>query len=340
MRASVGRKLPRRGQPVTPKHPRTSNFKCHEKANTSFPVTCHRVVGSRDGGSGFPAQRTTDFQFACGYPSTGAGAARAAACPAAGAGIPSGTAIPATATARTIRTAAGATGCPAWTTSRSPNLHGHDREVRRQIRTARLRNRHYIRYRSLARGEQARREKSSGDRHTRSEWKDDSFATERTLKTALEPQGPKNRSLSAPFNPLETVRFVDPRQRHAGTLPFVFPNRITPTLDSAASLTGDAADETQLGLSCGFLGRRGSLHTACEQLPIYGADDRIEICGFREIVIHFGSNAAHCGFKSRICGQENCHAIGIGFSHGVDDGESIAFSLNVEVWSDSRTSNL
>src|SRR5437667_3801896 len=124
MRASVGRKLPRRGQPVTPKHPRTSNFKCHEKANTSFPVTCHRVVGSRDGGSGFPAQRTTDFQFACGYPSTGAGAARAAACPAAGAGIPSGTAIPATATARTIRTAAGATGCPGWTTSRSPNLQG------------------------------------------------------------------------------------------------------------------------------------------------------------------------------------------------------------------------
>ena len=111
-------------------------------------------------------------------------------------------------------------------------------------------------------------------------------------------------------------------------------------VDSAASLTGHAADETQLGLSCGFLGRRGSLHTACEQLPIYGADDRIEICGFREIVIHFGSNAAHCGFKSRICGQENCHAIGIGFSHGVDDGESIAFSVNVEVWSDSRTSNL
>src|SRR5438876_6770880 len=180
MRASVGRKLPRRGQPVAPKHPRNPNFKfpalkqggrrnlfrrCHEKANTSFPVTCHRVAGSRNGGTEFPPQRTTGFQFACGYPSTGAGAARAAACP-----------------------AAGATGCPGGTTSRSPKLHGHDREVRRQIRTARLRNRHYIRYRSPGRGEQARREKSSRDRHTRSEWKDDSFATERTLKTALEPQ--------------------------------------------------------------------------------------------------------------------------------------------------------
>jgi len=88
------RKLPRRGQPVTPKHPRNPNFKfpalkqggrrnlfrrCHEKANTSFPVTCHRVAGSRNGGTGFPPQRTTGFQFACGYPSTGARAARAAA---------------------------------------------------------------------------------------------------------------------------------------------------------------------------------------------------------------------------------------------------------------------
>ena len=116
-------------------------------------------------------------------------------------------------------------------------------------------------------------------------------------------------------------------------------NKAHPHAGSDQAWSG-SADETQLGLSCGFLGRRGSLHTACEQLPIYGADDRIEICGFREIVIHFGSNAAHCGFKSRICGQENCHAIGIGFSHGVDDGESIAFSVNVEVWSDSRTSNL
>src|SRR5437667_8605720 len=89
-----------------------------------------------------------------------------------------------------------------------------------------------------------------------------------------------------------------------------------------------------------LLGRDGSLYAASEQLPIYRADNRVQISRLCEIVIHFGSNAAHCGFKSRICGQENCHAIGIGFSHGVDDGESIAFSVNVEVWSDSRTSNL
>src|SRR5207247_3129734 len=120
-RASVGRKLPRRGQPVTPKHPRNPNFKfpalkqggrrnlfrrCHEKANTSFPVTCHRVAGSRDGGTEFPPQRTTGFQFACAYPTTGAGAARAAAC-----------------------TTAGATGCPGGTPPSTTKLNGHDREV-------------------------------------------------------------------------------------------------------------------------------------------------------------------------------------------------------------------
>src|SRR6266550_2157899 len=68
-RASVGRKLPRRGQPVTPKHPRKCKLqvscsqrgweaqsffrRCHEKANTSFPITCHRVAGSRNGGTEF-----------------------------------------------------------------------------------------------------------------------------------------------------------------------------------------------------------------------------------------------------------------------------------------------
>src|SRR5438477_10627061 len=47
-----------------------------------------------------------------------------------------------------------------------------------------------------------------------------------------------------------------------------------------------------------LLGRDGSLYAASEQLPIYGADNRVHISRLREIIIDFFTDAMNCGFKS------------------------------------------
>ena len=73
------------------------------------------------------------------------------------------------------------------------------------------------------------------------------------------------------------------------------------------------------------------MYAASEQSPIYRVNNSVQISGFCEIVIHFGSDAAHCGFKSRVPRQENRYAIWISFSHGMDDCESIAFAVNIDV---------
>src|SRR5437660_6501883 len=81
----------------------------------------------------------------------------------------------------------------------------------------------------------------------------------------------------------------------------------------------------------GFLDRDGSFYAASEQFPIYGADNRVQISRLGEVVIHFHADATHCAFKSRIPRQQDCHGIGIGFSHGLDDRESITFPVNIDI---------
>src|SRR2546425_3477139 len=73
-----------------------------------------------------------------------------------------------------------------------------------------------------------------------------------------------------------------------------------------------------------LLGRDGSLYAASEQLPIYGADNRVHISRLREIIIDFFTDAMNCGFKSGVCRQEDCHGIWIGFPHGLYNCESVA----------------
>src|SRR3989442_9713495 len=71
-----------------------------------------------------------------------------------------------------------------------------------------------------------------------------------------------------------------------------------------------------------LLGRDGSLYAASEQLPIYGADNRVHISRLREIIIDFFTDAIDCGFKSGVRRQEDCHGIWIGFPHGLYNCES------------------
>src|SRR3989475_10725321 len=80
-----------------------------------------------------------------------------------------------------------------------------------------------------------------------------------------------------------------------------------------------------------LLGRDGSLYAASEQLPIYGADNRVQISRLREIIIDFDTDAMNCGFKSGVRRQEDCHGIWIGFPHGLDHRESVAFPVNIDV---------
>src|SRR5436190_5743530 len=80
-----------------------------------------------------------------------------------------------------------------------------------------------------------------------------------------------------------------------------------------------------------LLGRDGSLYAASEQLPIYGADNRVHISRLREIIIDFFTDAMNCGFKSGVCRQEDCHGIWIGFPHGLYNCESVAFPVNIDV---------
>src|SRR5438552_18440473 len=56
-----------------------------------------------------------------------------------------------------------------------------------------------------------------------------------------------------------------------------------------------------------LLGRNGSLYAASEQLPIYRADNRLQISRLREIIIDFYTDAMDCGFKSGVRRQEDCH---------------------------------
>src|SRR5437588_1046529 len=80
-----------------------------------------------------------------------------------------------------------------------------------------------------------------------------------------------------------------------------------------------------------LLGRDGSLYAASEQLPIYGADNRVQISRLREIIINFDTNAMNCGFKSGVRRQEDCHGIWIGFPHGLYNCESVTFPVNIDV---------
>src|SRR5207253_9482736 len=80
-----------------------------------------------------------------------------------------------------------------------------------------------------------------------------------------------------------------------------------------------------------LLGRDGSLYAASEQLPIYGADNRVQISRLREIIINFDTDAMNCGVKSGVGRQEDCHGIWIGFPHGLDHRESVAFPVNIDV---------
>src|SRR5438552_7542629 len=80
-----------------------------------------------------------------------------------------------------------------------------------------------------------------------------------------------------------------------------------------------------------LLGRDGSLYAASEQLPIYGADNRVHISRLREIIVDFFTDAMNCGFKSGVRRQEDCHGIWIGFPHGLYNCESVAFPVNIDV---------
>src|SRR5438105_12523346 len=80
-----------------------------------------------------------------------------------------------------------------------------------------------------------------------------------------------------------------------------------------------------------LLGRDGSFYAASEQLPIYGADNRVQISRLREIIINFDTDAMNCGFKSGVRRQEDCHGIWIGFPHGLYNCESVAFPVNIDV---------
>src|SRR5207244_2582174 len=80
-----------------------------------------------------------------------------------------------------------------------------------------------------------------------------------------------------------------------------------------------------------LLGRDGSLYAASEQLPIYGADNRVQISRLREIIVDFYTDAMDCGFKSGVRRQEDCHGIWIGFPHGLYNCESVAFPVNIDV---------
>ena len=89
-----------------------------------------------------------------------------------------------------------------------------------------------------------------------------------------------------------------------------------------------------VGFFCGeieLLGRDGSLYAASEQLPIYGADNRVQVSRLREIIIGFYTDAMDCAFKSGVRRQEDCHGIGIGFPHGLYNCESVAFPVDIDV---------
>ena len=73
------------------------------------------------------------------------------------------------------------------------------------------------------------------------------------------------------------------------------------------------------------------MYAASQQLPIYRADNRIQISRLREIVIHLHSDASHCGFNSRVSRQENRYAIGIRLAHGLHYVESVTFPINIDV---------
>src|SRR5207253_11260585 len=80
-----------------------------------------------------------------------------------------------------------------------------------------------------------------------------------------------------------------------------------------------------------LLGRDGSLYAASEQLPSYGADNRVHISRLREIIIDFFTDAMDRGFKSGVRRQEGCHGIWIGCPHGRYNCESSAFPVNIKV---------
>src|SRR6266446_5074098 len=80
-----------------------------------------------------------------------------------------------------------------------------------------------------------------------------------------------------------------------------------------------------------LLGRDGSLYAASEQLPIYGADNRVHISRLREIIVDFFTDAMNCGFKSGVRRQEDWHGISIGFPNGLYNCESVAFPVNIDV---------
>ena len=102
--------------------------------------------------------------------------------------------------------------------------------------------------------------------------------------------------------------------------------RLTPRFNAASAILASAA----LGRS-GCLGRNLSLQAASEQLSVNRAHYFIKIGRFREVVVHLLPDASHSGVKCGIRRQKDCDAVRIGFAHRMRYGESIGFSINIEV---------